>query len=242
MINLHESFGRAGIRHYNPWIYSEMRYQLCNGVLIRCLLSTWRNLGSLLSPVKTNQKVQTDPSLYSAYMFIDTVSHILGPFVQSIVSLMSSLVVKMLTVEGGIFAEKKIWVAFFSKNIRVYAIFNDQSFNDTFINDIISLTSLLVVKTLQYLIHRYFCKCQSYSIFFSAKLLLNNQSFNDTLRNDIVSFELRPVSYLIFPVNTSFWQTPKSYDFIQIKCITSWSTLFPTHLTVSCRIIGTQIE
>ena len=31
---------------------------------------------------------------------------------------------------------------FFSKNISIYAIFNDQSFNDTLTNDIISLEQL----------------------------------------------------------------------------------------------------
>ena len=38
-----------------------------------------------------------------------------------------------------------------------------------------------------------FCKCKSYSHFFSKSIsvyaLLNDQSFNDTLTNDIVSFE-----------------------------------------------------
>ena len=61
---------------------------------------------------------------------------------------MSLLVVKMLTVlvrtisESQVFLLKKMWVAFanvkathifFSKNIRVYAIFN-QSFNDMLTN------------------------------------------------------------------------------------------------------------
>ena len=31
---------------------------------------------------------------------------------------------------------------FFSKNISIYAIFNDQSFNDTLTNDIVSLEQL----------------------------------------------------------------------------------------------------
>ena len=38
-----------------------------------------------------------------------------------------------------------MWVAFahfFSKNINVYAIFNDQSFNDTLTNDIVSFEQL----------------------------------------------------------------------------------------------------
>ena len=38
-----------------------------------------------------------------------------------------------------------MWVAtliFFSKNIRIYAIFNYQSFNDTLTNDIVSFEQL----------------------------------------------------------------------------------------------------
>ena len=31
-----------------------------------------------------------------------------------------------------------MWVAFFSKNNNIYAIFNDQSFNNMLTNDIIS--------------------------------------------------------------------------------------------------------
>ena len=65
-----------------------------------------------------------------------------GPVVQSIASLMSSLVIKMLTVlvstisnSQVFFAEKNVssfckcksYSHFFSKNISVYAIFNDQS-------------------------------------------------------------------------------------------------------------------
>ena len=38
-----------------------------------------------------------------------------------------------------------------------------------------------------------FCKCKSYSHFFSKNIsvytIVNNQSFNDTLTNDIISFE-----------------------------------------------------
>ena len=78
---------------------------------------------------------------------------ILGLVVQSIVSLSSSLVVKILTVlvsTTGIFAEKmrvafasaKATHIFFSKNISVSVIFNDQSFNDMLTNDIISFKQL----------------------------------------------------------------------------------------------------
>ena len=57
-----------------------------------------------------------------------------GPFVQSIVSLTSSLVVKILTVlvnkrsNSQVFLLKKcqkLLTFFFSKNVSVYAIFND---------------------------------------------------------------------------------------------------------------------
>ena len=85
----------------------------------------------------------------------NTVNHtVQGPVVQSIVSLTSLLVVKMWTVlvstisNSKVFLLKKMWVAFkathiyFSKNIRVYAIFNDQGFNDTLANNILSFEQL----------------------------------------------------------------------------------------------------
>ena len=61
--------------------------------------------------------------------------------------------VKMLTVlvstisNSRVFLLKKMLVAFagakfFSKNISIYAIFNDQSFNDTFTNNILSFEQL----------------------------------------------------------------------------------------------------
>ena len=79
-----------------------------------------------------------------------------GPVVQSIVSLTSLLVVKMLTVlvstisniqvlllkNVSSFCKCKSYSHFFSKNISVYAIFNNQSFNDTLTNDIISFEQL----------------------------------------------------------------------------------------------------
>ena len=61
---------------------------------------------------------------------------------------MSSLVVKMLssskynTKFTGIFAENKSYSHFFSKNISVYVIFNDQSFNDMLTNSIVSFEQL----------------------------------------------------------------------------------------------------
>ena len=80
----------------------------------------------------------------------------LGPVVQSVISLTSSLVVKMLTVlvsaisnsqvflleNVSSFCKCKSYPHFFSKNINVYAIFNDQSFNDTLTNDIVSFEQL----------------------------------------------------------------------------------------------------
>ena len=62
----------------------------------------------------------------------------LGPVVQSIVSLTSLLVVKMLTFlvstisNSQVFLLKKMCYSHFfsAKNISVYAIFNDQSFKD----------------------------------------------------------------------------------------------------------------
>ena len=79
----------------------------------------------------------------------------LGPVVQSIVSLTSSLVVKMLTVlvstlyKSQVFCWK-MWVAFanakathiFSAKILAYAIFNYQSFNDMLTNSIVSFEQL----------------------------------------------------------------------------------------------------
>ena len=60
-----------------------------------------------------------------------------GPVVQIIVSL-SSLVVKMLIVLVSTISNSQVFLLkkcesyshFFSKNINIYAIFNDQSFND----------------------------------------------------------------------------------------------------------------
>ena len=73
-----------------------------------------------------------------------------GPIVESIVSLTGSLEVKMLTVLVSTISKSQVLLLknvnsfckyshfFFSKNISVYAIFNDQSFNDKLTNDIVS--------------------------------------------------------------------------------------------------------
>ena len=80
-----------------------------------------------------------------------------GSVVQSIVSLTSSLVVKMLIVlvstisnsqvfflkkNVSSFCKCKSYSHFFSKVNSVYAVFNDQSFNDTLTNDIVSFEQL----------------------------------------------------------------------------------------------------
>ena len=79
-----------------------------------------------------------------------------GSVVQSIVSLTSSWVVKTLTVlvstifksqvfllkNVSSFCKCKSYSHFFQQNISVYAIFNDQSLNDTSTNDIASFQQL----------------------------------------------------------------------------------------------------
>ena len=93
-------------------------------------------------------------------MWLDTVSidsfltHVMlnkirGPVVQSLVSLTSSLVVKMLTVLVSTKPNSQVFLLncksyshCFSKNFSVYAVFNDQSFNDKLTNDIVSFEQL----------------------------------------------------------------------------------------------------
>ena len=75
-----------------------------------------------------------------------------GPIVQSVVSLTSLLVVKRLTGLVStisylqLFLLKKVNAKathiFFRQNISVYAIFDDQRFNDTLTNNIISFEKL----------------------------------------------------------------------------------------------------
>ena len=82
---------------------------------------------------------------------------ILGPVVQSVVILTSSLVVKILTVlvstisnsqvfllkkNVSSFCKCKSYSHFFSKNITIYTIYNDQSFNDKLTNNIVSFEQL----------------------------------------------------------------------------------------------------
>ena len=82
----------------------------------------------------------------------DSLCDILGPAVQNVVSLTSSLVVEMLTVLVSTISNSQLFLLknvkckryshFFSKNNSVYAIFNDQSFNDTLTNVIVSFEQL----------------------------------------------------------------------------------------------------
>ena len=46
------------------------------------------------------------------------------------------------------FANAKATHIFFSKNISVYAIFNDQSFNDTLTNDMLVLNNWALILTI----------------------------------------------------------------------------------------------
>ena len=77
----------------------------------------------------------------------------LGPVVQSLISLTSLLVVKMLTVLVSTVSDLKVFLLkkfckcksyshFFRKNISVYAIFDDRRFNNTLSNDIVSFEQL----------------------------------------------------------------------------------------------------
>ena len=61
-----------------------------------------------------------------------------GPGVQSILSLISSLMVKMLTVLISNLQMQKLLTFFFSKNVSLYAIFNDKSFYNMLTKDIVS--------------------------------------------------------------------------------------------------------
>ena len=81
----------------------------------------------------------------------------LGPVVESIISLTSALVAKMLIVLVSTLSNSQLFLLkknvscfckckssshFFSRNIRVYAIFNNQSFNDTLTKYIVSFEQL----------------------------------------------------------------------------------------------------
>ena len=84
-------------------------------------------------------------------MELESLDSLLGPVVQSIIRLTSLLVVKLLMYQ---YAQYQIhryfgWkdvssfcIYFFSKNITIYAIFNDQSFNDMLTNDNLSIEQL----------------------------------------------------------------------------------------------------
>ena len=102
-----------------------------------------------------NWALKRDYCSYSKYP--DTLPYLsknLGPVVQSIVCLTCLLVVKMLTVLVSTISNSKVLLLkknvssfckshFFSTNISKYAIFeNDQSFNDTLTNGIVSFEQL----------------------------------------------------------------------------------------------------
>ena len=74
----------------------------------------------------------------------------LGPVVQIIVSLTRSLVVNMLTVLVSKISNSHLFLLknakathiFFSKCISIHAVFNDQSFNNTLTNEIVSFEQM----------------------------------------------------------------------------------------------------
>ena len=85
---------------------------------------------------------------YISLKYWDTLTSYQGPVIQSVVSLMSSLVVKMLTVllstisSSQVFLLKNVNSFFKCKNITVYGLFNDQSFDDVLTKDIVSFERL----------------------------------------------------------------------------------------------------
>ena len=132
-------FFRRNKKNY-PWIINN--YSITSP--LTCIHTKW--------PVKTtNGKSELQAKSAKHHMQIVKVK---GPVDQSVVSLTSSLLVKMLTAlvrrtpNSQVFFAEKMWVAcksyshIFSKNIRIYTIFNDQSFNDTLTNDIVSFEQL----------------------------------------------------------------------------------------------------
>ena len=74
--------------------------------------------------------------------------NILGPVVQSVVSLTSSLRVISLTVLADsihhilIFFAEKMWVAFFCKKLQNICVSLDVNFNESLTNDIVSFEQL----------------------------------------------------------------------------------------------------
>ena len=81
-----------------------------------------------------------------------------------------------------------LFIFFFSKNISIYTIFNYQSFNNMFTNDIVSFEKQGPKEMMGNLRN----KCKSYLLFFSKNIsiytIFNDQSFN-MFTNYIVSFE-----------------------------------------------------
>ena len=93
----------------------------------------------------------------------------MGRMLAVLVSTISNSQICLLKKMRVAFANAKATHIFFSKNISIYAIFNDQNCNDTLSNDIVRFEQL-------------------------GPNISNDQNFNDTLTNDIVRFEqLGPV-------------------------------------------------
>ena len=84
---------------------------------------------------------------------------------------------------------------FFSKNISVYAMFNDQSFNDALTNDIISTVLVSTISDLQVFLLKN-VQMQKLLTFFSKNIsqnaIYNEQSFNDMLTKDVSFKQLGP--------------------------------------------------
>ena len=88
-------------------------------------------------PDQTAHCVTSDLGLHSVRCIF------LGPVVQSIVSLMSLLVVKLLTVLISTISNSQVFLLEKKKKKNsVYAIFNARIFNDTLTNDIVSFEQL----------------------------------------------------------------------------------------------------
>ena len=77
--------------------------------------------------------------LISPLIFLEYKKSKQSPVVQSMVSLMSSFVVKMLTVLVNTISNSQV---FLLKKISIYAIFNDTRFNNTLTNGIVSFEQL----------------------------------------------------------------------------------------------------
>ena len=105
----------------------------------------WIKRNTAKTPYHSCPKTEQSPIYYLLMCVFQ------GPAVKSFASLTSSLVVKMLTVQVSTVPNSQVFllknakathIFFFSKNISVYAIFNDQSFYNMLTNDIVSFEQL----------------------------------------------------------------------------------------------------